>query len=97
MMDCWTYSPSSRPTFKYCLEVLEELKSSTIDGPLTAIQTGDYISTIPNGMLIHYLINASPYLYLIKITNILFYHYYLSCFSCILHEIQITIIKEYLM
>ncbi|CAG2069298.1 unnamed protein product, partial [Timema podura] len=26
MLKCWSYNPESRPTFKYCLDVLLELK-----------------------------------------------------------------------
>lgn len=49
MLNCWSYQPENRPTFKYCLEVLEELHNSTTDSPLTAVHTGVYISSIANG------------------------------------------------
>lgn len=30
MLKCWSYNPECRPTFKYCLEVLQNLKESII-------------------------------------------------------------------
>ncbi|GAB0094112.1 Tyrosine-protein kinase receptor [Sergentomyia squamirostris] len=31
MLKCWSYCPEDRPTFRYCLEILEALKDSTND------------------------------------------------------------------
>ncbi|PNF32886.1 hypothetical protein B7P43_G01836 [Cryptotermes secundus] len=49
MLKCWNYNPETRPTFKYCLDVLEELKSKSVDLPLIAIQNGHYVSRTQNG------------------------------------------------
>lgn len=49
MLKCWNYNPEMRPTFKYCLEVLEELRSRSVDLPLIAIQNGHYVSRTRNG------------------------------------------------
>jgi hypothetical protein len=49
MLKCWNYNPETRPTFKYCLDVLEELKSKSVDVPLTAIQNGHYVGRTQNG------------------------------------------------
>jgi hypothetical protein len=49
MLKCWNYNPETRPTFKYCLEVLEELKSKSTDIPLMAIHNGHYVSRTRNG------------------------------------------------
>ncbi|XP_069689840.1 proto-oncogene tyrosine-protein kinase ROS isoform X2 [Periplaneta americana] len=49
MLKCWNYNPETRPTFKYCLEVLEELKSKSADLPLIAVQNGHYVSRTQNG------------------------------------------------
>jgi len=49
MLKCWNYNPETRPTFKYCLEILEELKSKSVDLPLIAIQNGHYVSRTRNG------------------------------------------------
>lgn len=29
MLECWKFLPGERPTFRYCLEVLEQLKTTT--------------------------------------------------------------------
>lgn len=50
MMLCWSYQPENRPTFKYSLEVLEQLCNSTTDKSLTATHCGNYIGTVPNGI-----------------------------------------------
>lgn len=31
MQSCWSYEPDERPTFRYCLEVLQKLKECTND------------------------------------------------------------------
>lgn len=31
MQLCWSYEPDERPTFRYCLEVLQKLKECTND------------------------------------------------------------------
>ncbi|XP_021913370.1 proto-oncogene tyrosine-protein kinase ROS isoform X3 [Zootermopsis nevadensis] len=49
MLKCWNYNPETRPTFTYCLEVLEELKSKSTDLPLIPIQNGHYVSRTRNG------------------------------------------------
>ncbi|KAK7868921.1 hypothetical protein R5R35_014230 [Gryllus longicercus] len=49
MLKTWSYNPENRPTFKYCLETLEDLKSKTAPIPLAAIQCGHYVSRTPNG------------------------------------------------
>lgn len=44
MLKCWEFDPENRPTFKYCLEVLEDLhgRNSYVE-----TQEGQYISTVP--------------------------------------------------
>lgn len=34
MLKCWSFRAEERPTFKYCLQVLENLKQSCADSPL---------------------------------------------------------------
>ncbi|XP_014249043.1 proto-oncogene tyrosine-protein kinase ROS [Cimex lectularius] len=34
MIKCWNFNPEERPTFKYCLDVLEEILKNTEDIPL---------------------------------------------------------------
>nr|AVT56263.1 sevenless [Boisea trivittata] len=44
MMKCWSFSPDERPTFKYCLDVLVELKSripNIITPPSPEIETSN--------------------------------------------------------
>ncbi|XP_071445601.1 proto-oncogene tyrosine-protein kinase ROS [Hetaerina americana] len=52
MNQCWSYNPESRPTFKHCLQALEELQTSnTLIGTIGAVQNGHYMRqvTIPEG------------------------------------------------
>nr|ALV82505.1 sev [Leptinotarsa decemlineata] len=48
MLKCWEFEPESRPTFKYCFEVLEELHRRTLRNPTTGAHEGQYISTVPD-------------------------------------------------
>ncbi|KAG5883190.1 hypothetical protein JTB14_018205 [Gonioctena quinquepunctata] len=48
MLLCWEFEPESRPTFKYCFEVLEDLHRRTLRNPTTAAHEGQYISTVPD-------------------------------------------------
>ncbi|KAJ9583818.1 hypothetical protein L9F63_021821, partial [Diploptera punctata] len=52
MLKCWNYNPEIRPTFKYCLEVLEELKSKSTDIPLIAFHNGHYVSRTRNATIL---------------------------------------------
>ncbi|KAJ8952660.1 hypothetical protein NQ318_020975, partial [Aromia moschata] len=47
MLKCWEFEPEKRPTFKYCLEVLENLHRKTLRNPTTGAHEGQYISTVP--------------------------------------------------
>ncbi|XP_045468365.1 proto-oncogene tyrosine-protein kinase ROS isoform X2 [Harmonia axyridis] len=47
MLQCWLFTPDSRPTFKYCLEVLENLHQQNLRNPTTGAHEGQYISTVP--------------------------------------------------
>ncbi|XP_044756024.1 proto-oncogene tyrosine-protein kinase ROS isoform X2 [Coccinella septempunctata] len=47
MLQCWLFTPDSRPTFKYCLEVLEDLHQQNLRNPTTGAHVGEYISTVP--------------------------------------------------
>ncbi|KAJ8934365.1 hypothetical protein NQ314_013406 [Rhamnusium bicolor] len=47
MLKCWEFEPEKRPTFKYCLEVLENLHRQTLRNPTTGAHEGQYISTVP--------------------------------------------------
>ncbi|XP_077293792.1 receptor protein-tyrosine kinase sevenless [Arctopsyche grandis] len=52
LQKCWSYNPDQRPTFKYCLEVLEELISYVDeDVPLAATidEEPQYITVVPDG------------------------------------------------
>lgn len=49
MLKCWNSEPEKRPTFKYCLEVLEDLHSQTMRNPVTGAHEGQYISSVPEG------------------------------------------------
>lgn len=55
LQKCWSYNPDQRPTFKYCLEVLEELISYVDqDVPLAATidEEPQYITVVPDGELV---------------------------------------------
>lgn len=43
MMKCWSFNPENRPTFKYCLETLENLKEITANAPLTPDVGSNYL------------------------------------------------------
>ncbi|KAJ8921659.1 hypothetical protein NQ315_010568, partial [Exocentrus adspersus] len=47
MLKCWEFVPERRPTFKYCLDVLENLQQEILRNPTTAAHEGQYISTVP--------------------------------------------------
>lgn len=42
MMKCWSFNPEERPTFRYCLDVLDDILSHTDD---VALQ-GTFISKL---------------------------------------------------
>lgn len=47
MLQCWLFTPESRPTFKYCLELLENLHQQNLRNPTTGAHEGQYISSVP--------------------------------------------------
>lgn len=47
MLKCWSYNPDQRPTFKYCLSVVEELYLEYLRNPVTGAHEDQYISTVP--------------------------------------------------
>ncbi|XP_060523893.1 proto-oncogene tyrosine-protein kinase ROS isoform X2 [Cylas formicarius] len=47
MLKCWEFEPENRPTFKYCLEVLDRAHQQHMRNPITAAHS-QYISTVPN-------------------------------------------------
>ncbi|KAL3277022.1 hypothetical protein HHI36_012384 [Cryptolaemus montrouzieri] len=47
MLKCWQFVPDTRPTFKYCLEVLENQHLQNLRNPTTGVHEGQYISTVP--------------------------------------------------
>ncbi|KAK9875123.1 hypothetical protein WA026_005916 [Henosepilachna vigintioctopunctata] len=47
MLECWQFIPDARPTFKYCLDVLENLHQQKLRNPTTCAHEGQYISTVP--------------------------------------------------
>lgn len=47
MLKCWSYEPERRPTFKFCLEILEGLHLNSLRDPATGAHDGQYISTVP--------------------------------------------------
>ncbi|RZC34249.1 proto-oncogene tyrosine-protein kinase ROS, partial [Asbolus verrucosus] len=46
MLKCWEFEGEKRPTFKYCLDVLEHLHLQNLRSPTTGAHEGQYISTI---------------------------------------------------
>lgn len=56
LQKCWSYNPDHRPTFKYCLEILEELITHIDeDVPLVGTKFEEepqYITVIPDGKII---------------------------------------------
>lgn len=46
MLKCWSYAPENRPTFRYCLEILQDLFEHTTDSNNIPII---YSSWQPNG------------------------------------------------
>lgn len=55
MQKTWSYNCEGRPTFKYCLEILEDLKNKLRDAPSTVILNGHYLTQMPNGKKIHHV------------------------------------------
>lgn len=49
MLKCWSYDPDKRPTFKYCLSLVNELYLQHLRNPVTGAHEGQYISTVPFG------------------------------------------------
>lgn len=49
MLKCWDAEPEERPTFKYCLEVLEALHSEAARNPVPVSGECQYISVVPDG------------------------------------------------
>ncbi|XP_050308693.1 proto-oncogene tyrosine-protein kinase ROS isoform X2 [Anthonomus grandis grandis] len=47
MLKCWALEPEQRPTFKYCLEVLDHEHREHLRNPVTAAHS-QYISTVPD-------------------------------------------------
>ncbi|XP_030754698.1 proto-oncogene tyrosine-protein kinase ROS-like isoform X3 [Sitophilus oryzae] len=47
MLQCWEHDPEKRPTFKYCLEVLDEAHREHLRNRVTGAHT-QYISTVPD-------------------------------------------------
>lgn len=41
MLKCWSYLPEDRPTFRYCLEVLEDLKRNTSESILITVSNSN--------------------------------------------------------
>jgi hypothetical protein len=51
MQKCWSYNPDSRPTFKYCLESLEELMESISQNIILTASMDEepqYITVVPD-------------------------------------------------
>lgn len=46
MLKCWEFEQEKRPTFKFCLGILDELHRRTLRNPTTAAHEGQYISTV---------------------------------------------------
>lgn len=46
MLECWDAEPEKRPTFKYCLTVVEELHSQIPKNAITGAHEGHYVSTV---------------------------------------------------
>lgn len=46
MLKCWDATPEERPTFKYCLGILQQLHTDTCRKPITGAHEGQYISTV---------------------------------------------------
>uniref|UniRef100_T1IRG8 receptor protein-tyrosine kinase n=1 Tax=Strigamia maritima TaxID=126957 RepID=T1IRG8_STRMM len=46
MLLCWNYNPDNRPTFKYCLDQLQELKRKSADLP-TCVHNNNYVGRSP--------------------------------------------------
>ena len=46
MLKCWEFEAEKRPTFKYCLDVLENLHFQKLRSPSTGAHEGQYISTV---------------------------------------------------
>jgi hypothetical protein len=46
MLKCWEFEGDKRPTFKYCLDVLENLHLQNLRSPSTGAHEGQYISTV---------------------------------------------------
>ncbi|XP_076250339.1 receptor protein-tyrosine kinase sevenless isoform X2 [Rhynchophorus ferrugineus] len=47
MLQCWEFEPDKRPTFKYCLEILDGAHRDHLRNPITGAHT-QYISTVPD-------------------------------------------------
>lgn len=47
MLKCWEFEPEQRPTFKYCLEVLDHAHRDHLRNPTTGAHS-QYISTVPD-------------------------------------------------
>ena len=43
MMSCWSYEPTSRPTFSQCLEELANLQDKLKHSLFTAVHNGHYV------------------------------------------------------
>ncbi|XP_044258516.1 proto-oncogene tyrosine-protein kinase ROS isoform X1 [Tribolium madens] len=46
MLKCWEFEAEKRPTFKYCLDVLDNLHLQNLRSPTTGAHEGQYISTV---------------------------------------------------
>lgn len=46
MLECWDIEPEKRPTFKYCLIVVEKLQMQIPKNSVTGAHEGHYISTV---------------------------------------------------
>lgn len=48
MLECWSFDPDKRPTFKLCLDVLERFHLKCMKDPSLGAHQGQYISTVPH-------------------------------------------------